>query len=227
MSLVYPTLNRELEFFSTARYDPEWRKGLTAEEDDGEDEKLDVEELQRKQAEFDLLVFRSVKVICHEICHTFWLPHCPYYECLMNGSNTIAEGRRKPLYLWPVCLRKLQSVIGFDIIERYEKLVEVINEIENPRFDDLFNWYKQRLAPLYLKAKSEFWRLPYRIEKEPKPVPQKVVKTVVKNKKPGKPGLMEEGVKKENKETRGMTAIQKLIWEKQHKKKKKAFNMKK
>ena len=49
--------------FSTARYDPEWRKGLTAEEDDGEDEKLDVEELQRKQAEFDLLVFRSVKVI--------------------------------------------------------------------------------------------------------------------------------------------------------------------
>ena len=137
----------------------------------------------------------------------------------MNGSNTIAEGRRKPLYLCPVWLRKLQSIIGFDIIERYEKLVEVIEDMENPRFDNLLSWYKQRLKPLYKRAKEELWNLPYKSERDPKPVPQKIVKTVVKKKKPGKPGLMEEGFKKENKDTKGLTAIQKLILEKKNKKK--------
>lgn len=86
--------------FSTARYDSEWRKRLEGYEDDGEEEeRIDLEELYAKQAQFNMLIFRSMKVLCHEICHTFCLPHCPYYECLMNGSNTIVEGRRKPMYL--------------------------------------------------------------------------------------------------------------------------------
>jgi archaemetzincin len=29
--------------------------------------------------------------MAHEICHMFALHHCPYYECLMNGYNSLEE----------------------------------------------------------------------------------------------------------------------------------------
>lgn len=55
----------------------------------------------------DDLVFASFKTFCHEICHTFGMPHCCYYYCIMNGSATTHEASSKPYYLCPVCLRKL------------------------------------------------------------------------------------------------------------------------
>ena len=117
-----------------------------------------------------------------------------------------------------MCLRKLQSVIGFDIIERYEKIIEAIEELENPFFDTTLEWYKNRLKQVKKRAKDAGCSKPYtvKLEERPKPKP-KVVRTVVKKKKPGKPGLMEEGTKKAQ-EPKGMTAIQRLIWEKKNKK---------
>jgi len=68
--------------FSTARYDPDWRKSDYEYEDDevAEEEVLNMCKLVKKQSQFNLLLFRSIKVLCHEIVHTFCLPHCPYYE---------------------------------------------------------------------------------------------------------------------------------------------------
>jgi hypothetical protein len=40
----------------------------------------------------------------------------------MNGSNGYHEASTKEVHLCPVCLRKLQSELKFDIIERYEAL---------------------------------------------------------------------------------------------------------
>jgi archaemetzincin len=37
----------------------------------------------------------------------------------------LAESDRRPLHLCPVCLRKLQSSIGFDVLERYRALEKV------------------------------------------------------------------------------------------------------
>lgn len=34
----------------------------------------------------------------------------------MNGSNHMEEANKKPFLLCPVCLRKLQAALGFDII---------------------------------------------------------------------------------------------------------------
>jgi predicted Zn-dependent protease len=49
--------------FSTARYDPEWRKCLKNDDDDYEsDEGLSFQKLYDKQREFNLLLFRSLKV---------------------------------------------------------------------------------------------------------------------------------------------------------------------
>ena len=56
-----------------------------------------------------LLMYRCVKTACHEICHVLGMTHCPYYECLMNGSNLVTEADIKPFALCPICLRKLAS----------------------------------------------------------------------------------------------------------------------
>ncbi len=73
-----------------------------------------------------LLLRRSCKVPAHETSHMFGLAHCTYFKCLMNGSNHLAESDRRPLHLCPVCLRKLQWNIGFDVVERDTALERVI-----------------------------------------------------------------------------------------------------
>lgn len=65
---------------------------------------------------------RAVQVLLHETCHMFGMQHCVHYHCVVNGSNSLAESDRQPLHLCPVCLRKLQSSVGFDVARRYEAL---------------------------------------------------------------------------------------------------------
>ncbi|XP_060058632.1 archaemetzincin-2 isoform X2 [Erinaceus europaeus] len=75
-----------------------------------------------------VLLLRSCKTLAHEIGHIFGLRHCQWLACLMQGSNHLEEADRRPLNLCPICLRKLQCAIGFDIIERYKALVRWIDE---------------------------------------------------------------------------------------------------
>lgn len=58
----------------------------------------------------------------------FGVRHCIYYQCVMNGSNHLEESESRPLELCVVCLRKLQSNIKFDILERYKKLYEFVEK---------------------------------------------------------------------------------------------------
>jgi len=69
-----------------------------------------------------LLVRRSCKVLAHETCHMLGMPHCVFFNCLMNGSNHLAESDRRPPHLCPVDLRKLQWALGFDVVDRYRAL---------------------------------------------------------------------------------------------------------
>jgi archaemetzincin len=62
------------------------------------------------------------KIVNHELCHTFAMKHCIYFSCLMNGSKGYHEASTKEAHLCPICLRKLQSELKFDIVERYEAL---------------------------------------------------------------------------------------------------------
>ncbi|KAF6297982.1 archaelysin family metallopeptidase 2 [Rhinolophus ferrumequinum] len=75
-----------------------------------------------------VLLLRSCKTLTHEIGHTFGVRHCQWLACLMQGSNHLEEADRRPLYLCPICLRKLQCAIGFNIRERYKALVRWIDE---------------------------------------------------------------------------------------------------
>lgn len=73
------------------------------------------------------LLLRSCKVVSHEIGHIFGLKHCQWLHCVMEGSNHLEESDRRPLSLCPICLRKLQSGIGFKMADRYKALLEWID----------------------------------------------------------------------------------------------------
>jgi len=92
-----------------------------------------------------LLLRRSFKVLAHETGHMFGLAHCTYFNCLMNGSNHLVEADRRPLHLCPVCLRKLQWSIGFDVLKRYSALEGIYRA---NGFTDEADWLIRRLKDL-------------------------------------------------------------------------------
>ena len=67
-------------------------------------------------------LIRTLKTGSHEIGHTLGLMHCTFYECVMNGSNSLPESDRRPLFLCPVCLRKAEWNLKFDRPARYKRL---------------------------------------------------------------------------------------------------------
>ncbi len=71
---------------------------------------------------------RAYKVLAHEIGHMFGLEHCTYFQCVMNGINSMEEADRSPLHLCPVCLRKLQLNTRFDLVKRYKALARELRQ---------------------------------------------------------------------------------------------------
>ena len=52
---------------------------------------------------------------------------CSYFTCAMNESKSVLQAENQPLVLCPVCLRKLQKAVGFDVVERYTRLCILLN----------------------------------------------------------------------------------------------------
>ncbi len=65
---------------------------------------------------------RTLNLAVHEIGHIFSIGHCTFYECVMNGSNSLSESDSRPMHLCPVDLEKLRWNVGFDPAARYEAL---------------------------------------------------------------------------------------------------------
>ena len=65
----------------------------------------------------------------------------------MNGSNNIEEQAKSPLIECPVCLRKLQYIVGFDPLERYKQLMNVSKSFGG-LFENVSKWYENRINSL-------------------------------------------------------------------------------
>lgn len=76
-----------------------------------------------------LTLRRSAKVMAHEAGHMFGIKHCPFFECLMNGTNNLPEADRRSPFLCPVDLRKLMWSVDFDPVERYRELAEAYETV--------------------------------------------------------------------------------------------------
>ena len=123
------SLSSRVGIYSFARYDPAFF---------GKERPADYRQL---------ILQRSCKVLAHETAHMFGLPHCIYFECLMNGSNNLEETDAGPQHLCPICLRKLQFNVQFDAVTRYEELAKFYHAHE---WDDDTRWTDRQLA----KAKT-------------------------------------------------------------------------
>ncbi|XP_045155773.1 archaemetzincin-2 [Echinops telfairi] len=90
----------------------------------------------------------STATLTHEIGHIFGMRHCQWLSCLMQGSNHLEEADRRPPHLCPICLRKLQSAIGFHIADRYHALLrwieeepaDVLGRTPKPACEEAGNW---------------------------------------------------------------------------------------
>ncbi|CAF3383055.1 unnamed protein product [Rotaria socialis] len=94
-----------------------------------------------------LILKRAISVCVHEIIHLFGLKHCVYYLCLMNGAETEVEMDGQPLYLCPICLRKMYTATGkdrkiFNVVETYHDILDVCQKFH---FKDEAAWYENRL----------------------------------------------------------------------------------
>jgi len=106
------SLRERVGVYSFARYDPAFY---------GQKRGKDYEKV---------LLRRSCKVLAHETGHMFGLKHCIYFKCSLNGSNHLKESDSRPMNLCPVCLRKLQYSIGFDVVSRYRNLLQFYRPAE-------------------------------------------------------------------------------------------------
>ncbi|MFQ6034564.1 MAG: archaemetzincin [Sedimentisphaerales bacterium] len=121
------SLRDRVGLYSFARYDPAFY---------GQKRGKDYEKV---------LLWRSCKVLAHETGHMFGLTHCIYFQCVLNGSNHLAESDARPVHLCPVCLRKLQHSIGFDVVSRYGNLFHFYKKVG---FDKEAQWVTKRLKRL-------------------------------------------------------------------------------
>jgi len=118
------SLRERVGVYSFARYDPAFY---------GQKRGKDYEKI---------LLRRSCKVLAHETGHMFGLKHCIYFKCALNGSNHLKESDSRPMHLCPVCLRKLQYGIGFDVVGRYRNLLQFYRKFG---FEEETQWVIKRL----------------------------------------------------------------------------------
>jgi len=101
---------------------------------------------QQRGSDYEsILLRRSCKVLVHETGHMFGVSHCVFFACVMNGSNHLGESDNRPFHLCPVCLRKLQWSVKWDIVKRDESLAALYQELG---FESESNWTKARLTKM-------------------------------------------------------------------------------
>ncbi|HMQ02433.1 MAG TPA: archaemetzincin [Pyrinomonadaceae bacterium] len=86
-----------------------------------------------RKTTFDQLLDRTLKVSMHEAGHMFSMKHCIKYECLMAGTNHLAETDRRPLDNCPECMAKLAWAMNYDPETRYDALAEFWMRQGRPR----------------------------------------------------------------------------------------------
>ena len=60
----------------------------------------------------DLLRARLLKEAVHEMGHTFSLPHCEYYECVMAPSHAVERIDLKTHHFCPECRSRMLAAVS-------------------------------------------------------------------------------------------------------------------
>src|SRR5258708_22877041 len=73
-------------------------------------------------ADKETILRRMLKIAAHETGHMFSMWHCTKYECVMSGTNHIAETDSRPIDVCPECMAKICWLSDVDPTTRYERL---------------------------------------------------------------------------------------------------------
>jgi archaemetzincin len=85
-----------------------------------------------KPVDKNLFLDRTLKVAMHETGHMFSMRHCTKYECLMSGTNHLAETDRRPLDTCPECTMKIAWGMNYPLADRYKNLAEFWRKQNRP-----------------------------------------------------------------------------------------------
>lgn len=90
------------------------------------DERVGVWSLHRldDNANDRTFLMRTLKIAAHETGHMFGMRHCTKYECLMSGTNNLAETDSRPIDACPECTAKVIFLSKTDARERYLSLAK-------------------------------------------------------------------------------------------------------
>ncbi len=89
-------------------------------------------------ANYDTFLKRAMKVAVHETGHMFSMRHCTKWECVMSGTNHLAETDRRPIDACPECMAKICWMTKTDPAERYKRLERFTRQNALPKDADEF-----------------------------------------------------------------------------------------
>ena len=95
------------------------------------DERIGVWSLSRLDDNTDIenFLIRTLKIAAHETGHMFSMRHCTKYECLMSGTNHLAETDRRPIDACPECTAKICWLSNISVRERYQRLSDTCRNL--------------------------------------------------------------------------------------------------
>lgn len=86
-----------------------------------------------RHPENDVLFRRRVlKIVYHELGHTFGMDHCDKIECAMCYHNSLPELDASYVCFCPSCTRKLEKLVGRFPDDRDAKLAALLTEVGLP-----------------------------------------------------------------------------------------------
>ena len=96
-----------------------------------------------------LWLARVCRTASHELGHCFGIDHCVFYACVMQGTASLAEDARQPMYLCPVDEAKLTEATGVDVGDRYRALRSYCDGfVDVPLFAAFGAWLEVRLSEM-------------------------------------------------------------------------------
>jgi len=73
----------------------------------------------------DNFLRRTINIAAHETGHMFSMHHCTKYNCVMSGSNHLAETDSHPIDACPECMAKICWFLHISPEERYRDLADL------------------------------------------------------------------------------------------------------
>jgi archaemetzincin len=113
-----------------------------------------------------LYLARLCRTSAHELGHCLGLDHCVYYACSMQGTASLTEDARQPMYLCPIDLRKVLSAVSKQATDsedmrmkrRYEALAKFCTRFRHGQIFAAFGaWLEGRLQELQVAKAGVYY----------------------------------------------------------------------